>query len=94
MFENDYESKLKEKIELANLLVGLSDEDTETVYSLYLKKKETIKKNSIFANFKIQKINKQITKIKSKYTPEDIQIYKENLDTKSIFEPGKNTNQN
>ena len=34
MFENDYETKLKEKIELANLLAGLSDQDTETVYSL------------------------------------------------------------
>lgn len=94
MFENDYESKLKEKIELANLLAGLSDEDTETVYSLYLKKKEIIKKNSIFANFKVQKINNQINKIKNKYTPEDIQKYKENLETKSIFEPGRNTKSN
>ena len=94
MFEIDYETKLKEKIELANLLAGLSDQDTETVYSLYLKKKEIIKKNSFLANFKIQRINKQIDKIKSKYTAEDIQKYKESLETKSIFEPNQNNKTN
>ena len=60
MFEDDFESKLKEKIELANLLIGLSDEDTEEVHSLYFKKKEIMKKNSFFASFKINKINNQI----------------------------------
>ena len=66
MFENDFEAKFKEKVELANLLIGLSDEDTNIVYDLYYKKKDIMKKNSIFAGIKINKINKQIEKIISK----------------------------
>lgn len=94
MFEEDFGSKLKEKIELANLLVGLSDEDTESVHQLYLKKKEIMRKNSFFANIKMQNINKKIQKIKSKYSDEDIKKAKENLGTNSIFEPKKNNSQN
>lgn len=90
MFENDYEAKLKEKIELANLLVGLSDKDTETVHSLYLQKKEIIKKNSFLANIRINKINKKIEKIRNKYNPEDLEQYKNSLETHSIFEPNQN----
>ena len=87
MFEEDFESKLKEKIELANLLVDLSDEDTESVHQLYLKKKEIMRKNSFFANIKIQNINKKIHKIRSKYSDKDIKKSKETLKTNSIFEP-------
>ena len=94
MFEEDFESKLKEKIELANLLVDLSDEDTESVHQLYLKKKEIMRKNSFFANIKIQNINKKIHKIRSKYSDKDIKKSKETLKTNSIFEPKKNNNQN
>lgn len=89
MFEEDFESKLKEKIELANLLVDLSDEDTESVHQLYLKKKEIMRKNSFFANIKIQNINKKIHKIRSKYSDKDIKKSKETLKTNSIFEPKK-----
>lgn len=94
MFENDFEAKLKEKIELANLLAGLSDKDTEIVHSLYLQKKEIMKKNSFLANFKINKINKKIQKIRNKYTEEEIDNYKNNLNTNSIFEPQKNNHSN
>ena len=89
MFEDDFESKLKEKIELANLLIGLSDEDTEEVHSLYFKKKEIMKKNSFFASFKINKINNQIDKIRSKYSKEELEKYKDSLETTRIFEEKK-----
>lgn len=89
MFENDFEAKFKEKVELANLLIGLSDEDTNIVYDLYYKKKDIMKKNSIFAGIKINKINKQIEKIISKYDKEELENYKNNLETNSIFEKEK-----
>lgn len=89
MFEDDFESKLKEKIELANLLIGLSDEDTEAVHSLYLKKKEIMKKNSFFASYKINKINNQIDKIRNKYSKEELEKYRDSLETSSIFEEKK-----
>lgn len=94
MFEEDYESKLKEKIELANLLIGLNDEDTEIVHALYMKKKRIIKKNSFFANIKINRINKQIEKIQNKYDKTKLEEYRNSLDTQSIFEPNKKTNNN
>ena len=90
MFETGYSAKLKDKIELANLLAGLSDKDTEIVYSLYLKKKDIMNKNSFLATFKINKINKQINKIRSKYSEEDIEKYKNSQNTNSIFEQNQN----
>lgn len=90
MFETGYSAKLKDKIELANLLAGLSDKDTEIVYSLYLKKKDIMNKNSFLATFKINKINKQINKIRSKYSEEDIEKYKSSQNTNSIFEQKQN----
>ena len=90
MFEDDFENKLKEKIELANLLVGLNDSDTEKVHLLYQKKKNIMKKNSIFSGIQINKINKQIDKIRNKYDPKKLEEYKNSLNTNSIFEPNKN----
>ena len=94
MFEEDYESKLKEKIELANLLIGLNDKDTEAVHALYQKKKEILKKNSFLANIKINKINKQIEKIQNKYDKTKLEEYRNSLETQRIFEPNKKTNNN
>lgn len=93
MFETGYSAKLKDKIELANLLAGLSDKDTEIVYSLYLKKKDIMNKNSFLATFKINKINKQINKIRSKYSEEDIEKYKSSQNTNSIFEQNNDKKQ-
>lgn len=92
MFETGYSAKLKDKIELANLLAGLSDKDTEIVYSLYLKKKAIMNKNSFLATFKINKINKQINKIRNKYSEEDIEKYKNSQNTNSIFEQKQDNN--
>ena len=89
MFENDFEAKFKEKIELANLLVGLSDKDTNIVYDLYHKKKEIMKKNSLFAGIKVNKINKQINKIINKYDKQELENYRDSLETNSIFEKEK-----
>lgn len=89
MFENDFEAKFKEKVELANLLVGLSDKDTNIVYDLYHKKKEIMKKNSLFAGIKVNKINKQINKIINKYDKQELENYRDSLETNSIFEKEK-----
>ena len=89
MFENDFEAKFKEKVELANLLVGLSDKDTNIVYDLYHKKKEIMKKNSLFAVIKVNKINKQINKIINKYDKQELENYRDSLETNSIFEKEK-----
>ena len=65
--KKDYEQLVKENIEKANLLYSLSEEDRKEINILLNKKSEIIEKNSIFANFKLNKINKKIQKIKKKY---------------------------
>ena len=93
MFETSFESIIKDKIELADLLIGLSDEDAEAVHKLYLEKKEIMNKNGLFANIQINKINKKIDKIRSKYSKEELDKYKNSLETHSIFENNQNKKQ-
>lgn len=65
--KKDYEELIHEKIQIAKALCALSDEDKREV-ELLLKQKEKIRnKNGFFATFQINRINKKIEKIQSKY---------------------------
>ena len=48
-----------------------------------------MKKNSLFAGIKVNKINKQINKIINKYDKQELENYRDSLETNSIFEKEK-----
>ena len=60
---NDYEELVKENILKAKILYSLSDSDKILVNKLLLKKEKIKNKNGLFANFKLNQINKKISKI-------------------------------
>ena len=64
--KKDYETLVKENIERANILYSLSEKDRIIVNNLLDKKEKIKKRNGIFANFEINRINKKLTKIKKK----------------------------
>ena len=76
LFDDDYISKMNRNIELSKLLFGLSEENAQKVYDLYLEKDRLLKSGSFFSSFKVKRINKKINKIRSTV---DKSIY--NLDT-------------
>jgi hypothetical protein len=58
MQEEDYMDFIKEKIELDKLLASTSPKYHEKLTKLLEKKKKIIKKNGLFANFRVKQ-NKQ-----------------------------------
>lgn len=62
--KKDYEEMVKENIIKARLLYNLSPEDQKKITNLLNKKEEIIAKNGLFANIKLNRINKKINKIK------------------------------
>lgn len=64
--KKDYEELVKDNISKANILYNLSEKDRFLVNELLNKKEKIKEKNGIFANFRLQKINKKIEKIKNK----------------------------
>ena len=61
---NDYLNLVKKHIELDKLLYDLSTKDKQIVKKL-LKKRDSIRNsNNIFAEYRINQINKKISKIK------------------------------
>ena len=65
--KKDYEQLVKENIEKAKLLFELSTKDRILVNNLLNEKEKIKEKNGFWANYKINKINKKISKIKNKY---------------------------
>lgn len=65
--KKDYEELVKENIIKAKLLHLLSKEDQTKVASLLNQKERIKEKNDLFANFKINRINHKIEKIRKKY---------------------------
>lgn len=61
--KKDYEEMVKENIIKARLLYNLSPEDQKKITNLLNKKEEIIAKNGLFANIKLNHINKKIEKI-------------------------------
>ena len=64
----DYLNVVKDKIEEANLLSSVLEEDKELAYKLLLQRRKVKKENGFFAEMKIQKIDKKIEKLKLKKT--------------------------
>ena len=65
--KKDYETLVRENIERANILYSLSEKDRILVNNLLDKKEKIKKRNGIFANFELNRINKKLTKIKKKH---------------------------
>lgn len=68
--KKDYEEMVKENIIKARLLYNLSPEDQKKITNLLNKKEEIIAKNGLFANIKLNFINKKIEKIQKSETDE------------------------
>ena len=67
---------MNRNIELSKLLFGLSEENAQKVYDLYMEKDKLLKSGGLFSSIKVRSINKKIEKIRSKV---DKSVY--NLDT-------------
>ena len=61
----DYMELVKNQIEVDKLLHSVKLENRGYAKELLNKKKEIIKKNGIFADFQLKKINKKIEKLKN-----------------------------
>lgn len=62
--KEDYQELVKKNISKAKALFGLSEEDAKEVLALLNQKDEIIKENGFWANFKLNKIDKKIEKIR------------------------------
>ncbi len=67
--KKDYETLLKENIQNANLFYNLDEESQVKILKLLEQKEAIVKKNGIFANYQIAKINNKINKIRNKKNP-------------------------
>ena len=65
MDEKNYLDFVNNQIELDKLLYSVKPENKEYAKELFNKKKEIMKKNSLFADLQLKKINKKIEKIKN-----------------------------
>lgn len=65
MNDENYIELVKNQIEMDKLLNSVKPEKREYAKMLLTKKREIIKKNGLFANFQLKKINKKIEKLKS-----------------------------
>ena len=65
MDNEDYMDKVKNQIELDKLLHSIKPENHEEAKALYNQKKEIMKKNGLFADWQLRKINKKIEKLKN-----------------------------
>lgn len=64
MEKENYIDLVKEQIELDKLLAITNPEYHDEIKNLLAEKKKIMKENGFFAEYKIQKINKKIEKIK------------------------------
>lgn len=67
--KKDYEALLKENIQNANLFYNLDEKAQVKILELLKKKEAIMKKNGIFANYQIARINNKINKIRNKKAP-------------------------
>ncbi len=63
----DYEELVKKNILIAKTLYNLPESKKNRVKKLLIKKEKIIQKNGIFAEYRINKINKTINKIREEY---------------------------
>ena len=62
--KKDYEELVKDNIQKAKILVSIPEKNRPLVLELLKKREEVIKKNGLFVNFELKKIDKKINKLK------------------------------
>lgn len=63
--KKDYEELVKDNIQKAKILVSIPEENRSLVLELLKKREEVIKKNGLFVNLELKKIDKKINKLKT-----------------------------
>lgn len=63
--KKDYEELVKDNIQKAKILVSIPEENRPLVLELLKKREEVIKKNGLFVNLELKKIDKKINKLKT-----------------------------
>jgi hypothetical protein len=76
----NYLDAVKSKIEEANLLSSVANENKELAMQLLNKKRKIEMDNGLFAEFKINRINKKIEKLKIKSAKDNKDADKNSLD--------------
>lgn len=64
--KKDYEELVKDNIQKAKTLVLIPEENRPLALELLKEREEIIKKNGLFVNFQLRKIDKKINKLKTK----------------------------
>lgn len=64
--KKDYEELVKENIAKAKILFDIPEENRSLALELLKKREEILKKNGLFANLNLKKIDKQLNKLKEK----------------------------
>lgn len=62
--EKDYEELVKENIAKAKILASIPEKNRELALKLLKEKELVMKKNDLFANIKLKKIDKKLDKLK------------------------------
>lgn len=62
--KKDYEELVKDNIEKAKILISIPEESRPIALELLRQREEIIKKNGLFVNFELKKIDKKINKLK------------------------------
>ncbi len=62
--EKDYVEKVTENIEKAKFLFSIPEKNRTLALELLKKREEIIKKNGLFANFELRKIDKKLNRLK------------------------------
>ena len=62
--EKDYEELVKENIAKAKILASIPEKNRELALKLLKEKELVMKKNDLFANIKLKKIDKKLNKLK------------------------------
>ena len=63
--KTDYEELVKDNIQKAKILVSIPEKNRPLVLELLKKREEVIKKNGLFVNLELKKIDKKINKLKT-----------------------------
>ena len=63
--KKDYEELVKDNIQKAKILVSIPEKNRPLVLELLKKREEIIKKNGLFVNLELKKIDKNINKLKT-----------------------------
>ena len=63
--KKDYQELVKDNIQKAKILVSIPEKNRPLVLELLKKREEIIKKNGLFVNLELKKIDKKINKLKT-----------------------------